>query len=146
MLLSQDSTKKEEAVRVLIGISKQGNNKEATVILTKCLEEREGITPENQDDVKWCVKTSEEEKRLRHAVEELYNSMKKDGEDKVAVQDIDEAMKRAEAKLKVRYLQLVTNNYFTSSVEFLYVQTCHISLNSSQEQLLLNYFLYSEWR
>lgn len=100
MLLSQDSTKKEEAVRVLIGISKQGNNKEATDILTKCLEEREGITPENQDDVKWCVKTSEEEKRLRHAVEELYNSMKNDGEDKVAVQDIDEAMKRAEAKLK----------------------------------------------
>jgi len=99
MLLLQDSKKKEEAVRILIDISKRGNQ-EATDVLIKCLEEREGITPEKEDDVKWCIKTSEEEKRLRHAVEELYNSMKKESEDKVALQDIDEALKRAEAKLK----------------------------------------------
>ena len=106
LLLLQDSKKKEEAVSILIGISKQGNQ-EATDILKKCLEEKEGITPENEGDVKWCVRTSEEEKRLQHAVEQLYNSMKKEGEDKVARQDIDEALKRAEAKLKVSFIMQV---------------------------------------
>lgn len=99
LLQMSDLEKKEEAVRILIGISKQGNQ-EATAILTKCLGDREGVTPENEDEVKWCIKTSEEEKRLQHAVEEIYNSMKKDGEDKVALQDISEALKKAEEKLK----------------------------------------------
>ena len=101
LLLLSDLEKKEEAVRILIGISKQGNQ-EATTILAKCLEGREGVTLENEDEVKWCIKTSEEEKRLQHAVEEIYNSMKKDGEDKVALQDISEALIKAEEKLKVR--------------------------------------------
>ena len=101
LLQMSDLEKKEEAVRILIGISKQGNQ-EATTILAKCLEGREGVTSENEDKVKWCIKTSEEEKRLQHAVEEIYNSMKKDGEDKVALQDISEALKKAEEKLEVR--------------------------------------------
>ena len=101
MLLLEDLQKKEEAVSILINISTQGNQ-EATDILKKCVEAKEGITPDNEDDINWCIKTSEEEKRLWHAVKELYNSMKKDGEDKVAFQDIDEALKKAEAKLKVR--------------------------------------------
>ena len=100
LLQMSDLEKKEKAVKILIGISKQGNQ-EATAILTKCLEGREGVTPENEDEVKWCIKTSDEEKRLQHAVEEIYNSMKKDGEDKVALQDISEALKKAEEKLKV---------------------------------------------
>ncbi|KAL9983305.1 hypothetical protein ACROYT_G005453 [Oculina patagonica] len=99
LLQLPDSEKKEEAIRILMGISKQGNQ-EATTILATCLAAREGITPENENEVKWCIKTSEEEKRLRHAVEELYNSMKRDGEDKVALQDINEALKKAEANLK----------------------------------------------
>jgi len=101
LLQMSDLQKKEEAVRILIDISKQGNQ-EATTILAKCLASREGVTPENEDEVKWCIKTSEEEKRLHHAVEEMYNSMKKDGEDKVALQDINDALKKAQAKLKVR--------------------------------------------
>ena len=101
LLQMSDLEKKEEAVKMLIGISKQGNQ-EATEILTKCLEGREGVTPENADEVKWCIKTSDEEKRLQHAVEEIYNSMKKDGEDKVALQDISEALKKTEEKLKVK--------------------------------------------
>lgn len=100
-LLQMSDLEKKEAVRILIDISKQGNQ-EATTILAKCLASREGVTPENEDEVKWCIKTSEEEKRLHHAVEEMYNSMKKDGEDKVALQDINEALKKAQAKLKVR--------------------------------------------
>ena len=100
LLQFPDSEKKEEGVRMLIGISKQGNQ-DATTILAKCLEGREGITPENEHEVKWCIKTSAEEKRLQHAVEDLYNSMKKYGEDKVALQDIDEALKKTEEKLKV---------------------------------------------
>ena len=103
MLSSKDSQQKEEAVKILIAISRQGRNKEATDLLAKCLEESQGITPETEDDVKWCVKIAEEEKRLRYAVEQLYNSVKKDGEDKVAIQDIDEAMKRAKEKQKVGY-------------------------------------------
>lgn len=106
MLLLQDSKKREEAVSILIDISKQGH-REATDILKRCLEVKEGITPENEVNVKWCIKTSEEEKRLQHAVEQLYNSMRKDGEDKVALQDIDEALKRAEAKLKVSLIMKV---------------------------------------
>ena len=101
LLQMSDLEKKEEAVRILIDISKRGNH-EATTILAKCLAAREGVTPENEDEVKWCIKTSEEEKRLQHAVEEIYNSMKKDGEDKVALQDINEALKKAKAKLRVR--------------------------------------------
>lgn len=101
MLLLEDLQKKEEAVSILINISRQGNQ-EATDILKKCVEAKEGITPDNEDDINWCIKTSEEEKRLWHAVKELYNSMKKAGEDKVTFQDIDEALKKAEAKLKVR--------------------------------------------
>ena len=101
LLQMSDLEKKEEAVRILIDISKRGNQ-EATTILAKCLASREGVTPENEDEVKWCIKTSEEEKRLHHAVEEMYNSMKKDGEDKVALQDINEALKKAQAKVKVR--------------------------------------------
>ena len=89
MLSSKDSQQKEEAVKILIAISRQGRNKEATDLLAKCLEESQGITPETEDDVKWCVKIAEEEKRLRYAIERLYNSLKKDGEDKVAIQDID---------------------------------------------------------
>ena len=104
MLSSKDSQQQEEAVKILIAISRQGRNKEATDLLAKCLEEsQQGITPETEDDVKWCVKIAEEEKRLRYAVEQLYNSVKKDGEDKVAIQDIDEAMKRAKEKQKVGY-------------------------------------------
>lgn len=104
MLSSKDSQQKEEAVKILIAISRQGRNKEATDLLAKCLlEESQGITPETEDDVKWCVKIAEEEKRLRYAIERLYNSVKKDGEDKVAIQDIDEAMKRAKEKQKVGY-------------------------------------------
>lgn len=104
MLSSKDSQQKEEAVKILISISRQGRNKEATDLLANCLEESQGITPETEDDVKWCVKIAEEEKRLRYAVEQLYyNSVKKDGEDKVAIQDIDEAMKRAKEKQKVGY-------------------------------------------
>ena len=104
MLSSKGSQQKEEAVKILIAISRQGRNKEATDLLAKCLEEsQQGITPETEDDVKWCVKIAEEEKRLRYAVEQLYNSVKKDGEDKVAIQDIDEAMKRAKEKQKVGY-------------------------------------------
>lgn len=103
LLQLPDSEKKEEAVRILISISKQGNQ-EATTILAKCLAAREGITPENENEIKWCIRTSEEEKRLQHAVEELYNSMKRDGEDKVALQDIDEALKKAEANLKVSFI------------------------------------------
>jgi len=99
LLQMSDLQKKEEAVRILIDISKQGNQ-EATTILAKCLASREGVTPDNEDEVKWCIKTSEEEKRLHHAVEEMYNSMKKDGEDKVALQDINDALKKAQAKLK----------------------------------------------
>ena len=49
----------------------------------------------------WCVNTKEEDKRLQYAVEVLYNSLKKNDEDKLALQDIDEALKEAEAKLKV---------------------------------------------
>lgn len=105
LLQTSDLEKKEEAVRILIDISKQGNQ-EATTILAKCMAGREGVTPENENEVKWCIKTSEEEKRLQHAVEEIYNSMKKDGEDKVALQDINEALKKAEAKLKVRLKKL----------------------------------------
>lgn len=101
LLQMSDLEKKKEAVRILIDISKRGNQ-EATTILAKCLASREGVTPENEDEVKWCIKTSEEEKRLHHAVEEMYNSMKKDGEDKVALQDINEALKKAQAKVKVR--------------------------------------------
>lgn len=101
MLLLEDLQKKEEAVSILINISRQGNQ-EATDVLKKCVEAKEGITPDNEDDINWCIETSEEEKRLWHAVKELYNSMKKDGEDKVTFQDIDEALKKAEAKLKVR--------------------------------------------
>lgn len=105
LLQTSDLEKKEEAVRILIDISKQGNQ-EATTILAKCMAGREGVTPGNEDEVKWCIKTSEEEKRLQHAVEEIYNSMKKDGEDKVALQDINEALKKVEAKLKVRLKKL----------------------------------------
>ena len=108
MLLSKDSQQKEEAVKILIAISRQGSNKEATDLLAKCLEESQGITPETEDDVKWCVKIAEEEKKLRYAVEQLYNSVKKDGEDKVAIQDIDEAMKRAKEKQKVGYNQMAS--------------------------------------
>lgn len=100
LLQSPELDKKEEAVKILIGISKQGN-KEATAILEKCLEDREGINPDNEGEVMWCIKTTDEEKRLQHAVEELYNSMKKDGEDRVALQDINEALKKGEARLKV---------------------------------------------
>ena len=100
LLQLPDCEKTEEALRILINISKQGNQ-EATTILAECLAAREGITPENEDEVKWCIRTTEEEKRLQFAVEELYNSMKKDGEDKVALQDINAALKKAEANLKV---------------------------------------------
>ena len=103
MLSSKDSQQKEEAVKILIAISRQGRNKEATDLLAKCLEESQGITPETEDDIKWCVKIAEEEKRLRYAVEQLYNSVKKDGKDKVAIQDIDEAMKKGKEKQKVGY-------------------------------------------
>lgn len=115
LLQVSDLEKKEEAVRILIGISKQGNQ-EATTILTKCLEGREGVTPENEDEVKWCIKTSEEEKRLQHAVEEIYNSMKKDGEDKVALQDISEALKKAEEKLKVRLKNVARSIIFIACI------------------------------
>ena len=100
LLQMSDLEKKEEAMKVLIAISKQGNQ-EATTILAKCLAGGEGVTPENENEVKWCIETSEEEKRLQHAVEEIYNSMKKDGEDKVALQDISEALKKAEENLEV---------------------------------------------
>lgn len=103
MLSYKDSQQKEEAVRILIEISRQGRNNEATDLLAKCLEESQGITPETEDDVKWCVKIAEEEKRLRYAVEQLYNFVKKDGKDKVAIQDINKAMKRAKEKQKVGY-------------------------------------------
>ena len=110
MLLLQDTKKKEDAVNILTDISKQGNQ-EATDILINCLEEKEGITPENEADVNWCIKTSEEEKRLQHAIEELYNSMKKDGEDKVALHDISEALKRAEAKIKVSFMNAKSQGF-----------------------------------
>ena len=99
-----DAEKKREAVAILIDISKQGNQ-EATNILANCLDNREGITVENEGIVEWCVKTSEEEKRLRRAVRELYNLMKKEGTDKVDLKDIDEALKKAEGKLKVSHWQ-----------------------------------------
>ena len=47
--------KKEEAVNILIGISKQGDKK-ATAILAKCLKDRDGISAENEHEVVWCVK------------------------------------------------------------------------------------------
>ena len=119
LLQMSDLEKKEEAVRILIGISKQGNQ-EATTILAKCLAGGEGVTPENKDEVKWCIKTSEEEKRLQHVVEEIYNSMKKDGEDKVALQDISDALKKAEEKLKVR-LKNVARSIILINIHSLYV-------------------------
>ena len=100
LLKSSALDKKEEAVNILIGISKRGDKK-ATAILAKCLKDRDGINAENEYEVVWCVNTKEEDKRLQYAVEVLYNSLKKNDEDKLALQDIDEALKEAEAKLKV---------------------------------------------
>lgn len=100
LLKSSALDKKEEAVDILIGISKRGDKK-ATAILAKCLKDRDGINAENEHEVVWCVNTKEGDKRLQYAVEVLYNSLKKNDEDKLALQDIDEALKEAEAKLKV---------------------------------------------
>lgn len=134
LLQMSDLEKKEEAVRILIDISKQGNQK-ATAILAKCLAGGEGVTSENEDEVKWCIETSEEEKRLQHAVEEIYHSMKKDGEDKVALQDINEALKKAEGKLKVRL-----KNVARSIIIFIACMCLHLfilqPMNPREEGLL----------
>ncbi|PFX28412.1 wolframin-like isoform X1 [Stylophora pistillata] len=133
LLKSSTLDKKEEAVNILIGISKQGNE-EATATLAKCLKDREGINAENEHEVMWCVNTKEEDKRLQHAVEVLYNSMKKNDEDKLALQDIDEALKKPEAKLKEKE----TASQDTSSIEDLEKDQEKIEQDLGLMSLLMN--------
>lgn len=91
-LLHDEGCKKEEAIELLIAASK-ACNKEATEMLAKCLENGEGITSENREAVKWCVNTPEAEKRLKHAMTELFMSLKKEGKEKLTAQDIKDAVK-----------------------------------------------------
>jgi hypothetical protein len=97
-LLHDEDCKKDEAIELLIEASK-ACSKEATEILAKCLEDGDGITSENREIVKWCVYTPEGEKRLKHAMTELFMSLKKEGKENVTAQDIKTALK--EAKLQV---------------------------------------------
>ncbi|KAK3727042.1 hypothetical protein QZH41_012567, partial [Actinostola sp. cb2023] len=97
-LLHKDG-KKVEAIDLLVAVSKTGN-KDATAMLTQCLDNGEGITNENRDIVEWCVKTPEVDKRLNHAMTELFMSLKKDGRENVTVQDIKDALNIAKEQIK----------------------------------------------
>lgn len=54
-LLHEDS-KKEEAIDLLVAISKTGDNN-STALLAQCLANGDGITSDNRAMVEWCVTT-----------------------------------------------------------------------------------------
>ena len=111
-LLHKDG-KKVEAIELLVAVSKTGN-KDATAMLTQCLDNGEGITNENRDIVEWCVMTPEVDKRLNHAMTELFMSLKKDGRENVTVQDIKDALNIAKEQVSF------------NSMPFLCMCTIHI--------------------
>lgn len=96
--LLHEDCKREEAIKLLVDISKTGD-KNATEVLAQCLESGNGITTENHATVEWCVKTSEADKRMNHAMTELFMSLKQDGEENITVQDIKNALKAAKQQV-----------------------------------------------
>lgn len=104
-ILLQEDDNREEAIQQLVAISKTGD-KDATAILSQCLITGDGITDDNRPMVEWCVKTSEVDKRLKHAMTELFNSIKPDDKDNVSLQDIKDALKTAK-KVSSKYGNIV---------------------------------------
>lgn len=103
-LLEDENSDKSTAVECLLKASKLGNE-EATSLLADCLNKGTGINEDNRQEVISRVKAAEEESRLRDAIEKLFGTLKKEGQEKISSEDIDEALKRAKEKIEVSFLR-----------------------------------------
>ena len=103
LLQGDSNSDKFAAIYCLVKASRLGNE-EATDLLAQCLDEGRGISADNKQEVISCLKlkASERERRLKHAIQKLFGTIKKEGEEKIRSEDINDALQKAKEKIEVQ--------------------------------------------
>ncbi|XP_033762330.1 uncharacterized protein LOC117343889 isoform X3 [Pecten maximus] len=91
----------EKAVELLVKVSQKAN-KEATDILRKCVQERTGVTEDNKAAVKWCLDTSDQEKRVRESARQLFRTIHGNEQDLLTFKEYITAVKAMDADARVK--------------------------------------------
>lgn len=100
-ILDDEISDKTIAVDCLVKASQLGNE-EAANLLAKCWDKNIGINEGNRQEVMISLKESKEQSRLKCAVEKLFGTLKKEGQEKIRSEDIKEALERAKEEIQVR--------------------------------------------
>ncbi|XP_060066980.1 wolframin-like [Ylistrum balloti] len=103
-LVKSDTDSEEtarKAVDLLVKVSQKAN-KEATDILRVCLKEQTGITEENRSAVKWCLETSDQEKRVRESARQLFRTIQRKEGDPLSLKEFVTAVKTAKVDTSVK--------------------------------------------
>ncbi|OWF40022.1 wolframin-like [Mizuhopecten yessoensis] len=92
----------KKAVDFLVSLSQKAND-DATVLLRECVKGQTGITEANKAAVKWCLETSDQEKRIRESARQLFKTIHRDDSDgPLSFKDYVTAVKAMEANMRVK--------------------------------------------
>lgn len=104
-LVRSDTEAKEgdavKAIDLLVKVSRKANN-EATDILRKCVKDQTGITNANNAAVKWCLETSDQEKRVRETARQLFRKIQGKEQGPMTFKGYVASVKVMEAEARVK--------------------------------------------